>query len=173
MTMAIPEQQPILDMIEGTQVSLTRRDANMLDSYLQMFETALHMAFATGAEIPFVPKDRVLYIAANTARLREAIERNSKPAHVSPETDSTIIPEPGGAVYPDKIYTVRQEVGQMNKLAAAPKWVWITHGEIKMTGADFRQYDIPQEMEDNYTITRCRIRLISEDGKILRERFNY
>lgn len=168
MTMTVPEK----DAVPGVAIHLTRRDAARLDNMLEMFENALHTAFTNGVEIPCV--GNLLFTASAVSSVREVIERNSSTAQVTAEHDSSYPPvSPGGSVIPGKVYIVRHEIGQLNLLTLVPRWMWSTENETRMTIAQFRSFDIPPERRDAMFVTRSRIHLLDENGKILRERFGY
>lgn len=159
--------------VPGVQFTLTTRDANRLDSVLSQFELMATQAFTNGTDLgELLPHP--LHIAHVVAKLREAIQANSAKVDVPRAIDSDIAPEPGGGmVYPHLTYTVRHQIGQLNKLDAVQRWTWSIDSESEMTYAEFRAYDIPAQIENDLCVTRCRIQLIDKNGKILRERFGY
>lgn len=172
MTMTIPEQpeQTPIQMVPGTQLSLTDRDVRRLDSTLETLELALHSAFTHGVDIPLISNP--LLLAATITELRAVIEANGKAITVPAVSDSTYPRQPA-VYYPTKTYTVRREIGVLHRLAIPQKWVWTIDSEVEMTGAEFHKFDIPTQIEDQFFITRCRIKLLDGNGMIVRERYGY
>ncbi len=156
----------------GRQISITDTDYRRLISHLETVEMMLHNAFTNEITLPLVAKP--LHTAAVFQNLRETIERNAVRADVPVTVDAeTTLTYTGGPIYPDQTYRVRREIGQLDQSKLAPKWVWSTHSEVEMTGAEFLAFVIPRESHDYPVITRSRIHLLDENGKILRERFGY
>jgi len=165
-----PQQQQ--DTVPGVQISMTRRDFYRLIGLLRELEMSSHMAFTQGTDIPGIVQP--LYTAQVAETMRETIEANSSNIPVPARLAANVMPHPGGGiVYPNQIYTVRREIGQYDKMAPVAKWVWTVDSYTTMTGAEFRAYDIPAPTENRLTMTRCRIQLLDDRGKILRERFGY
>lgn len=174
MTMTVPPESdaPVVQTVPGVELSMTLSDVNRLTSILRQFESSLHMTYSQRTEIPGITNP--LHMAYNVNALCEAIEKNTREVFVAAELDSGWVRPPGGgAVYPNRTYKVRREIGQYNRHLPVAKWVWTTHSEMEMTGAEFRNYDVPRQSENELFVTRCRIHLLDEDGKILRERFGY
>ncbi len=156
----------------GREIRMTDVDYRRLLSQLETVEMMLHNAFTNEITVPLIAKP--LHTAAVVQNLRETIERNAVRADVPITVDAeTTLTYTGGAVYPQQTYRVRREIGQLDQSKLAPKWVWTSHSEVEMTGAEFFACTIPGERYDYPMITRSRFHLLDADGKILRERFGY